>query len=82
MKLIIAGLIGAGVIGGAGAVYVFVIAPPAVQHAIVPAVSEVSGGNAQQRAQEVAGCQAAEQDLGSAHLSPMCKQILAGKIGD
>lgn len=75
IKLLIAGLIGAGVIVGAGAVYVFVIAPPAVQHAIVPAVS--GGDNTGQNAQEVALCKAMAQEGGAP--SPMCKSILAGK---
>jgi hypothetical protein len=82
VKLILAGLIGAGVIVVAGAVYVFVIAPPAVRHVIGPAVTHSPAIDPQQRAFELSGCQAAVKEVGADNITPMCKQILAGKIGD
>lgn len=74
MKLVIAALLGAGVIAGAGAVYVFVIAPPAVQHGIIPATQSTLPSDADMRS----SCEAVEKDLGAAKLPPACKQALAG----
>ena len=77
MKLVIAALIAAGVIAGAGAVYVLVIAPPAVQNAIVPGGNGNSATNAQLNASMKSDCQAAAQD-GAPQLA-ICKQLGAGK---
>jgi len=77
MKLVIAALIGAGVIAGAGAVYVLVIAPPAVQNAVVPGGNGNSATNAQLNASMKADCQAAARD-GAPQLA-ICKQLEAGK---
>lgn len=77
MKLIIAALIGAGVIVGGGALYVFVIAPPTVQHAIVPISNGNSATNAQLDANMKAQCEAMAKEGGAP--APICKQILAGK---
>jgi len=74
MKLVIAALIGAGVIAGAGAVYVFVIAPAAVQHEIIPATHGALPSDADMRS----SCEAVEKDLGATKLPPACKQALAG----
>jgi hypothetical protein len=77
MKLIIAALVGAGVIVGAGAVYVFVIAPPAVQNAVLPGGNGNSATNAQLDVSMKADCQAAAQD-GAPQLA-ICKKLLAGR---
>ena len=82
MKLVIAALIAAGVIAGAGAVYVLVIAPPAVQNAIIPGGNGNSATNAQLDAAQKAQCQATVQELGAANITPLCRQILSGKTSN
>lgn len=79
VKFLLAALIGAGVITGAGAVYVFVLAPPSVQRATAPASYSATGTSAQQNAEEKALCEATVKELGSANITPLCKQILAEK---
>lgn len=76
VKLILAALVGAGVIVGGGAFYVFVIAPPAVQHAIVPGGNNDASNNAQLTAAMKAQCEAAAKDGGAV---PLCKKILSGQ---
>lgn len=77
VKFIIAALIGAGVIVGGGAVYVFVIAPPSVRHAVMS--NGNSATNAQLDASMKAQCEATVNELGAARITPLCKQILSGK---
>lgn len=74
MKLLFAALIGAGVIVGGGAFYVFVIAPPAVHHAIIPTSYSANGTPAQQNAQIKALCNASGKDA-----PPVCQQYSARK---
>jgi hypothetical protein len=73
-KIIIAALIGAGVIAGGGAFYVFVVAPPSVRRAVLPYSNGNSATNAQLDAQMKALCEASGKDA-----PPLCKQTLAGK---
>ena len=77
MKLVIAALIGASAIAGAGAVYVFVIAPPAVQHAIMPVENGGSATNAQLDANIRAMCQASGKDA-----PPVCKNYMSGRTSN
>lgn len=77
IKLIIAALIGAGVVVGAGAVYVFVIAPPAVQDRLAPPANSGHETNAQYDAEITALCKANGADAPTA-----CKPYLAGKTSN
>ena len=77
MKLVIAVLVGAGVIAGAGVVYVFVIAPPAVQHALMPVAHGGSATNAQLDANIRAMCQASGKDA-----PPVCKDYQSGRTSN
>ena len=76
MKLIIAALIGAGVVAGGGAFYVYVIAPPSVQNSLVPMPN---GGQtkAQGDAEIRALCKADGKDT-----PPICGQYLSGKTSN
>ncbi len=76
MKLIIAALIGAGVVAGGGAFYVYVIAPPSVQNSLVPMPN---GGQtkAQGDAEIRALCKAAGKNA-----VPACKPYLDGKTSN
>ncbi|KDM66062.1 hypothetical protein ACIDI_71c00020 [Acidiphilium sp. JA12-A1] len=76
MKLIIYALIGAGVIAGGGAYYVYVIAPPSVQDRLVPLPN---GGQtkAQGDAEIRALCKADGKDA-----PPICGQYVAGKTSN
>ena len=74
MKLIIAALIGAGVIAGGGAYYVYVIAPPAVQNRLAPLPNSGRETNAQYDAEITALCKANGKDA-----PPACKPYLDAK---
>ena len=82
IKLVLAALIGAGVVAGAGSVYVLVIAPPAVRRAVNPSADTSSATDAQLDAAMKAQCEATERDLGAANITPLCRQILAGKASN
>ncbi|SHF24835.1 hypothetical protein SAMN02746095_02592 [Acidocella aminolytica 101 = DSM 11237] len=77
MKLIIAALIGAGVVAGGGAFYVYVIAPPSVQNSLVPLPNSGRETNAQIDAGIRASCLAAGKDA-----VPACKPYLDGKTSN
>lgn len=76
MKLIIAALIGAGVVVGGGAFYVYVIAPPSVQNSLVPMPN---GGQtkAQGDAEIRALCKADGKDA-----PPLCAQYISGRTSN
>ena len=77
MKLIIYALIGAGVIAGGGAYYVYVIAPPSVQDSLVPLPNSGRETNAQYDAEITALCKANGKDA-----PPACKPYLTGKTSN
>ena len=77
MKLIIAALIGAGVIAGGGAYYVYVIAPPSVQDKLVPMPNGGRETNSQLDAGIRASCLAAGKNA-----VPACKPYLDGKTSN
>ena len=77
MKLIIAALIGAGLIAGGGAYYVYVIAPPAVQDKLVPMPNGGRETNSQLDASIRASCLAAGKNA-----VPACKPYLDGKTSN